>query len=290
MRRNPKSLFLLLLPFICNSSVPAHQPVMDMAPRWKGGYGFQMRYETYTSDTFLEGNSEVSNPMGKSERVGKTWLEGVYTFTREVRVSAKLPYVNQHRTIVKGNTPAKESASGWGNLTLGLPLKCYENKPDSTTNTSITPQIRFPAGDTSGVFPTTDGGTDHGISFSYSKEKFSFYQYYDLYLWKNNAGRKGITPGNEIGFDANIGVHPYHNNLKNTGIFLLVDLTTKYEQRGKSMTGTTGGSRIMSGPVLVWYRNNIMGRIEYKHPIHEKVFDTQVSHGPQINVGIGFSF
>jgi hypothetical protein len=28
----------------------AHQPVMDMAPRWDGGYGFQVRYESYGSD------------------------------------------------------------------------------------------------------------------------------------------------------------------------------------------------------------------------------------------------
>ena len=27
-----------------------HQPVMDMAPRWSGGYGFQVRYESFGSD------------------------------------------------------------------------------------------------------------------------------------------------------------------------------------------------------------------------------------------------
>ena len=68
------------------------------------------------------------------------------------------------------------------------------------------------------------------------------------------------------------------------------DLTTRYEQRGKDTAGTTGGSRIMSGPVLIWYRNNTMARIEYKYPVYEKMFDTQVSHGPQINIGIGFTF
>ena len=68
------------------------------------------------------------------------------------------------------------------------------------------------------------------------------------------------------------------------------DLTTKYEQRGRDTAGTTGGSRIMGGPVLVWYRNNIMARVEYKYPLYEKMFDTQVSHGPQINIGIGFTF
>ena len=36
----------------CSSTpVWAHQPVMDMSPRWKGGYGFQVREEYHSSDT-----------------------------------------------------------------------------------------------------------------------------------------------------------------------------------------------------------------------------------------------
>ena len=45
----------------------AHQPVMDMAPRWSGGYGFQIRNEY-------------------SPNVSSTnWFEGVYTRSREKR-------------------------------------------------------------------------------------------------------------------------------------------------------------------------------------------------------------
>ena len=238
MRPYNKLVFLLLLSFLFHSSAYAHQPVMDMAPRWEGGYGFQIRYETYKSETVLDGDSEVSNPMGRSKRVSKTWLEGVYTFTREIRVSAKLSYINQSRTVVKAGAAVKESANGWVDLTLGLLLKRYENKSDSTNNVAITPQIRLPLGDRSGNFPATDGGTDYGISFSYSEEKANIYQYYDLYFWKTGAGEKGIVQGDELGFDANIGFHPYHNNLKNTGIFLMGDLSAKYEQRGNDTAGS----------------------------------------------------
>ena len=35
--------------------VSAHQPVMDMAPRWAGGWGFQFRYETLGSDKNIGG-------------------------------------------------------------------------------------------------------------------------------------------------------------------------------------------------------------------------------------------
>ena len=51
----------------------AHQPVMDMAPRWSGGYGFQIRNEF---------SPDVSST---------NWLEGVYTRSREKRITFKIP-------------------------------------------------------------------------------------------------------------------------------------------------------------------------------------------------------
>lgn len=37
---------------------------MDMAPRWEEGYGFQVRYENFGSDDLMDGDSEISNPLG----------------------------------------------------------------------------------------------------------------------------------------------------------------------------------------------------------------------------------
>ena len=108
--------------------------------------------------------------------------------------------------------------------------------------------------------------------------------------WINNEGKRGIHEGNELGFDANVGIHPYHNNLTNSGIFLMADVSARYEDSGQSTSGVTGGTRLSIGPVLVLYRNNIMFRAEYKTPVYEKVFDTQVSRGSEVNIGIGFTF
>lgn len=89
----------------------AHQPVMDMAPRWAGGYGIQARAEHFNSQT-------------------TTWLEGVYTFDRSIRATFKLPHRN-------GNL---------GDLILGLPLKKYVNDGARTANWSITPSVQLPTG------------------------------------------------------------------------------------------------------------------------------------------------
>lgn len=268
----------------------AHQPVMDMAPRWKGGWGFQLRQEHHGSDKLLSADSNVDNPLGREKSVDISWLEGIYTFRREVRLSVKVPYVDHTRTVVRDGAPVTESGSGLGDIIIGLPLKRYTNELSATSNIAVTPSIRLPTGSTSGAWPVGDGSTDLGISFSASWEKFHLYQYYDLFYWKNGAGDRGIAQGDEIGFDANIGWHPYHGNLSNTGLFVMLDLSARHEERGRDIHGVTGGDRLSAGPVLVWYRRGVMFRAEYKTPLYEKMEGLQVSRGDEFNIGIGFVF
>ncbi|MEM9624545.1 MAG: hypothetical protein AAF993_23090, partial [Pseudomonadota bacterium] len=96
----------------CTFSVWAHQPVMDMAPRWDGGYGVQTRVEHFDDTT-------------------TTWVEGVYTWDRSIRATFKLPYRD-------GRV---------GDLILGMPLKKYINAGASTANWSITPSVQLPTGE-----------------------------------------------------------------------------------------------------------------------------------------------
>ena len=121
----------------------AHQPVMDMAPRWKGGYGFQVRQEHYGSDLRLTGGTEADNPFGLEKSVSTTWLEGIYTFRREIRLSVKIPYLDQRRTTLRNGVAVEERGSGLGDIIIGLPLKRYKNKATATSNIAVTPSIRF---------------------------------------------------------------------------------------------------------------------------------------------------
>jgi hypothetical protein len=289
-RRSPLSCGIGLAFGLLSLPALAHQPVMDMAPRWKGGWGFQLRHEHYGSDKLLSGDSEADNPLGRDKSVDITWLEGIYTFRREVRFSIKVPYVDQSRTAVRDGAAVTERGSGLGDIVIGMPLKRYTNERSATSNVAVTPSIRLPTGSSSGAYPVGDGSTDVGLSFSASWEKADLYQYYDLFYWKNGDGDQGIEQGDEIGFDANIGWHPYHDNLTNTGVFVMLDLSARHEERGRDVHGVTGGDRLSTGPVLVWYRGGIMVRAEYKTPLHEKMEGVQVSRGNEFNVGIGFVF
>lgn len=106
MRRLASVLLL-----VASSAVHAHQPVMDMAPRWADGYGFQVRVEDFNDQTI-------------------TWLEGVYTFDKSIRATFKLPHVDGE----------------FGDLILGLPLKKYTNAGARTSNWSVTPSVQLPTG------------------------------------------------------------------------------------------------------------------------------------------------
>lgn len=50
----------------------------------------------------MAGDDELANPLGRDKRVERTWLEGVYTFRRELRLTLKLPRVEQQRTVLRG--------------------------------------------------------------------------------------------------------------------------------------------------------------------------------------------
>ena len=133
---------VFLMGIAATGSVSAHQPVMDMAPRWEHGYGFQIRHESYGSDKLLSGASRVGNALNRANDVNITWLEGIYTFRREVRLTVKIPYVDQRRTVVQNGAAVKQSGSGLSDSILGLQLKYYYNRESSTGNFGLTPYPR----------------------------------------------------------------------------------------------------------------------------------------------------
>jgi len=277
---------------ICSFSASAHQPVMDMAPRWSEGFGFQVRYENFGSDDLMDGDSEISNPLGLKRYVKTLWLEGVYTFDRSIRATFKLPYIDQSRTKNIAGVGVRQSNSGIGDLVIGLPLKHYRNKRAFTDNFSFTPSIRVPTGSSSGDFPISDGSVDLGFSFSYSSETPKYYTLVDLFYWLNTEGENGMHEGDELALDINLGYHPFHSNETNSGVFVMWDVTARYNDDPSSATLTTatGGQRLQMGPVLVFYKDNIMFRTEYKHLIYEKTSSISNSRGSEFFIGLGITF
>lgn len=285
-------VLVLLVPVVLTGNTQAHQPVMDMAPRWEQGYGFQLRFETFGSDTLLDGDDKVDNPLRLERYVDTTWLEGVYTFKPSHRVTVKMPYIDQRRTTEINGEGVKQRNSGWGDLVIALPLKRYWNRGAETGNLSFTPSLRLPTGSSSGDFPLTTGSWDLGLSVSYNRETPKHYLLVDLFYWINTEGKHDMEEGNELGLDINLGYHPYHHNPSNSGVFIMWDVSARDNGQPNQATLTTfaGGRRIQTGPILVWYRENVMLRTEYKVPVYERVDGLSVSHGDEFTISLGLTF
>ena len=280
------------------STLLAHQPIMDMAPRWAGGYGLQFRQVWYGSDELLVGASNLANPQGLERYARQTWLEGVYTFNRAIRLTAKLPYLNKERTVFSGGVLVEQEASGLGDLILAAPLRKYRNLTRYTDNFGLTPQLRLPTGDADGAYAVSDGSWDLGLSLSYSGEGFlferlpnlNFYQLYDLFHWENRKGKDSLEEGDLWGLDVNLGVKLYDDADSLTGAFLMWDLSWRRQEAGDARTGAYAGESIHTGPVLVWYRENLMARAEWKFSAQERRFTEGIPKGDIFELGVGFSF
>jgi len=280
--------------FILIAAVPAsaHQPVMDMAPRWAEGYGFQLRQVHFGSDDLMRGSDSIDNPLGIERFVDTTWLEGVYTFDRSLRATIKVPYINQRRLTAINGVGVRQKSSGIGDVVLSLPLKRYKNQGATTQNWAITPSLRIPTGSSSGDFPVSDGSWDVGLSISHSRETPRIYQLYDLYYWNQGSGKRGMQTGNSWGLDINVGLHPWHNNDNNSGLFTLWDISARHDDapNAQNLTTASGGDRVQTGPILVYYRQNFMARAEIKLMAYERVDGTSTSRGNEFSVSFGLTF
>ena len=284
------TLLLVSLSWGIGSLALARQPVMDMMPRWKGGYGFQWAHSSRNSSTLKQGDSEINNPFGRKRRVEAEWLEGVYSFSQERRVSFKIPWMNQSRTTLRHGSPVKETGTGWGDLILGFLMKKYWDNKGTTANIGLVPSIRIPTGSTEDAYPVGDGSTDLGLSFSYNRDTPRTYQFYEAFYWLNGPGRQGISQGDEMGFNADIGWNAYRNQEANRGIMLAWSNTLKYEKQGVDQEGETGSTMLSMGPMVMFSWRNFISHIAWKIPVYEHLQDQQVSSGPELEIQAGMAF
>ena len=105
----------------------ADEPIMNMMPRWSGGWGYEFHYEYRTEDDLLMGSDALYKGLG--EEVEVMHMDWVYTWKKEIRITAKLPYViNAEREMPDGSGgKVIQKDDGFGDLTLALPLKKYFN-------------------------------------------------------------------------------------------------------------------------------------------------------------------
>lgn len=289
MRRIVPIVFLLI-----PSLGFGHQPVMDMAPRWSGGYGFQTRYESTTSDRLELDADRTDNPLGLKSESRVNWFEGVYTFHRSFRVTFKLPFEQRRKRLLKDGQLKDVEASGLGDIILAFPIKRYTNYMTYTTNLAFNPSFILPTGSTRGDLPLGRGTVDYGLSVSLAREAVHTFGLWDLFTRINTKGFDGNRKGNLVGFDMNVGLYPYQDSRKEIATLLLWGTHGRYEFKDRLSDGTldndTGGAKLEIAPIFVLLYQNLVFRTEVYFPVYRRLNGTQLVNDYSFQTAIGITF
>jgi hypothetical protein len=252
----------------------ADQPIMNMMPRWNGGYGIQTLLENSEKQDLKLGDSVYAK--GLSEQIQTLHVQGVYTWTRAVRMTFKLPYTITARreSLNDKNEKIVEKDQGWGDLTLALPLKRYFNLATRTGNWSITPQIKVPLGQDTKRYQVADRLWASGLSLGYETETYQYFFATSLGGWIYESDKAA-----HLNASLDIGI----NALDYLQVLWENDL--KYGEFGRLSYAT--------GPAIYWrWQDHVHSRIEWKHELISKVSQRNAEHGnsDRISIGIGFVF
>jgi hypothetical protein len=290
VKKNVVIVVLVLFP----SVALAHQPVMDMAPRWSGGYGFQTRTEYAVGRRLEENGSRVSNPQGLKSESYVQWWEGVYTFDRSVRVTVKLPYEEQRKRFSKNGVVFDETASGVGDVILTVPLKYYRDTQAYASNFAFNPSVTLPTGKTGGALPLGRGTVDYGLSFSSAREAPDFFGLWDVWTKVHTRGKEGKIKGNILGFDMNLGLYPYRNKSRQTSVLFLWSTHARHSFRDRlsegGRDGNSGGPWVEMAPLGVLLHNNLSFQVGSYFPVYQKFNGTQVVNAYRIQLMFGLTF
>ena len=259
----------------------ADEPIMNMMPRWSGGWGYQLVQEyRHERDLLLGGRKAYP---GFTEDVHLMHLEGVYTWDKSIRLTAKLPYVLDARREMPDGLGGKktEKDHGIGDLTLALPLKKYFNLDGRTGSWTLKPMLIVPlAGDDE--YEVYDNEWGHGLGLGYQTEtsKFNFGIDTSGWLYQGNEpfeSHSSIDIGYKLyGYD----LQEEQDVVKGA---ILWETDFHYEDDG---SGT-----LSAGPAFYWsFNEEFHLRIEWKHDFHDRQGVLDHGNGNTFKFGIGFVF
>lgn len=266
-----KNLYFLLI-FLIMPIIYSDQPIMNMMPRWDNGYGWQILYESYKHEDLYRGDQIIRK--GWDETVNQIHIQGVYTWDRSIRITAKLPIVLDARReqLVDGNKIIQND-KGLGDLTLALPLKKYFNLLKRTGSWTFAPQLRIPLNSRDN-YNVWDHAFGRGVYLGYETETRNWFFSTGGSYWIFDKGEPSYQHYNfDLGWNAK-------DNMQ-----ILWENDFHYQDDGKEF--------ISAGPAL-YYRqsDNTHYRLEYKHSYKYSTANNKSDHigGNRFNIGVGFVY
>ena len=262
------ALFLSVLPVL------ADEPIMNMMPRWDHGWGLQFVEEYRHEGDLLLGSEKAHS--GFTEDVHLLHLQGVYTWDRSIRLTAKLPYVVDARREMPNGLGGKlvERDNGVGDATLALPLKKYFNLDGRSGSWTFKPMLRVPlAGDDDYEIYDNEWGGGLGLGYEFEMSDFAFSS--SAVAWSFG----GDDPS-EVHISVDLGYN-FLASATNGSLFWESDF--HYED--------DGSKTLLAGPAFYWNFNDTSHtRLEWKHDFYDRQGVLDHGNGDVFMLSIGFVY
>ena len=264
----------LLALFLSGFPVLADEPIMNMMPRWNNGWGFQFIEEYRHENDLLLGSEKAYS--GFTEDVHLLHLQGVYTWDRSIRLTAKLPYVVDARREMPNGLGGKlvERDNGIGDATLALPLKKYFNLDGRSGSWTFKPMLRVPlAGDDRYEIYDNEWGGGLGLGYEFEMSDFNF-----------SSSAAAWSFGGDDPSEVHISVDFGYNFLArgmNGSLFWESDF--HYED--------DDSKTLLAGPAFYWNFNDTShARLEWKHDFYDRQGVLDHGNGDVFMFSIGFVY
>ena len=273
-----KSRFILILGVTITLGLPSallsDQPVFNEMPRWDHGWGVQLVQEMRRESDLMSGSEVIAE--GYSEDVDILHLEGVYTWDKSIRMTAKLPFVmDASRELPDGNGGIiTQQDEGIGDVTLALPLKKYFNLDGRSGSWTLAPQVRVPlSGDDE--YEVYDGAWGAGLSAGYETETYN-------YLFSTGMGAWSFGDGEPFRASAHMDLGLNFRLFKTSG-------HVKWET--DFIFEDDGHEKLLVGPhVYLRINDEFHAQVMYKKEVHARRNALDHGHGKILKFGLAFVY
>jgi hypothetical protein len=270
-----RSLGFCLCAFVClNAPAFAGQPVFEEMPRWDDGWGFQIVPEYRLKSGLVMGSSTVDATV--EEHAGLLHVEGVYTWDRSIRLTAKIPVVLYASRDVKdtAGTMLRETDAGLGDATLSLPLKRYYNLDGQSGSWTLSPQVRVPLGakDAYDIYPRAWG---LGLSGGVETETYVFIGGIGLGGWYFFDQKPASFHASA---SAGLNIHAFGSSghVKVKAFLELED---------------DGSIRVRLGPIMYWrFTDLVHGQLTWKIDAYNWRATPKMGNENSVTAGVGFVY
>ena len=277
-----RAFWIVLAVLLSAGNAFAEQPIFDEMPRWSGGYGVQVLYDF--RHNVLEDSTRSPSDALVEKRGHRFHLQGVYTWQKWIRLTAKLPYlINESRNLASGGSNHDHAHRGLGNLTLALPVKRYFNLDGRSGSWTFGPQVQVP----------TAVGDHHrqtalGLSLGYETESYRWHYGLGTTVW-SPALRQEVDSKDWVEAERPIARLQMHLGLN----LHAWDSSGHFKIHSYLRWGETDAYRLTVGPVLYWRFSDLLhAQAVWWHDLLDGSNEelNPLAYGDLLRIGIGFVF